>query len=90
MRPVCRNVVPVDSQVCPCRPAAMTLSVQLVMPIYQAGFIPTPAIAATCERVDKHATRLTGYCLSLAGCRACYPARICYKKIPDASVMPVS
>lgn len=37
MRPVCCNVVPADSQVCPCRPATMTLSVRLLMRIYQGA-----------------------------------------------------
>ena len=35
MRPVCRNVVPAGLQVCPCRPAAMRLSVRRLMHIYQ-------------------------------------------------------
>lgn len=37
MRPVCRNVVPAGLQVCPCRPAAMRLSVRRVMRIYQGA-----------------------------------------------------
>jgi putative transposase len=36
MRPVCRNVVPAGLQVYPCRPAAMRLTVRLLMRIYQA------------------------------------------------------
>lgn len=35
MRPVCRNVVPAGLQVCPCRTAVRTLSVHLLMHIYQ-------------------------------------------------------
>lgn len=34
-RPVCRNIVPAGLQVCPCRPAAMRLSVRQLMRIYQ-------------------------------------------------------
>ncbi len=37
MRPVCRNVVPAGLQVCPCRPAAMRLSVRRLMRIYQGA-----------------------------------------------------
>ena len=37
MRSVCRNVLSVGLQVCPCRPAAMRLSVWQLMRIYQGA-----------------------------------------------------
>ncbi len=57
VRPVCRNVAPAGLQVCPCRPAAMRLSVRQLMRIYQgaslswhlsAGVLATAASGSCC------------------------------------------
>ena len=57
MRPVCRNVVPAGLQVYPCRPAAMRLTVRLLMRIYQgaslswhwsAGVLATVVFGSCC------------------------------------------
>jgi len=39
MQSVCRNVMPVDSQTCPCRLDAMMLSIQLLMRIYEGALL---------------------------------------------------